>query len=151
VKTGEIEARLCTGCGLCCNGSLFADVELANRREANALEAMGLDVDHDEAILSQPCAALDGKRCSVYQFRPGCCRTFECRLLQRVKAGLISVREAEAKISEALAQVQRIETLLPRTADERLSLKERCQDAPADGELALKARRFETFVRRVFL
>jgi hypothetical protein len=33
---------LCTRCGLCCDGSLFADVELASGGEASALEVMGL-------------------------------------------------------------------------------------------------------------
>ena len=39
---------LCTRCGLCCDGSLFADVELASRDEASALEVMGLDIEDDD-------------------------------------------------------------------------------------------------------
>ena len=52
---------LCTRCGLCCDGSLFADVELAGPLEAAGLEAFGLEIEDDEAdgeLLVQPCAAL---------------------------------------------------------------------------------------------
>ena len=87
---------LCTKCGLCCDGSLFADVELANRDEASALEVMGLDIEDDDEVdgelLLQPCAALKRKRCSIYPYRPNCCRTFECRLLQKVKRGTAGPR-----------------------------------------------------------
>ena len=60
---------LCTQCGLCCDGSLFADVELAGRAEATRLEVMGLRIDDDDsdgALLLQPCSALQGRRCSIY-------------------------------------------------------------------------------------
>ena len=71
---------LCTQCGLCCDGTLFGDVELAGRREAARLEGLGLDVDSDDAdveLLALPCAGLRGTRCRVYAHRPPCCRTFE--------------------------------------------------------------------------
>src|SRR5690348_11951563 len=90
---------LCTRCGLCCDGSLFADVELANS-EGPFLEVMGLDVeDGDDGIhelLLQPCNALKEGRCNIYSHRPTCCRTFECNLLQRVKQGEICIKEAQA-------------------------------------------------------
>ena len=80
---------LCTRCGLCCDGSLFADVELAGGDEAAALEVMGLEIEEgdedDDGLLLQPCGALQGKRCGIYPHRPDCCRTFECQLLQAVK------------------------------------------------------------------
>src|SRR2546421_8471618 len=73
---------MCTRCGLCCDGSLFADVELAGADESSALETLGLDVDdagddNEGALLLLPCGALKGKRCSIYPHRPDCCRTFE--------------------------------------------------------------------------
>src|SRR5690242_4738886 len=59
---------LCTRCGLCCDGTLFADVELSGRREATKLEVLGLriDEDADRPLLLQPCAALRNRRCTVY-------------------------------------------------------------------------------------
>jgi hypothetical protein len=81
---GPLTGALCTRCGLCCDGTLFADVELSSRAEPTQLEGPGLEIESDvEApLLVQPCAALRGRRCSIYAHRPGCCRTFECKLLQ---------------------------------------------------------------------
>ena len=99
---GELEALLCTRCGLCCNGSFFADVELSGPREAMPLEALGLEIE-DDNLLIQPCGALKGTRCSIYSHRPKCCRTFECLLLQRVRRGEVSVPIALQSISDARA------------------------------------------------
>jgi Fe-S-cluster containining protein len=134
---------LCTRCGLCCDGSLFADVELASSDEASALEVMGLDIEYTDdedngGLLLQPCGALKGKRCSIYPYRPDCCRTFECRLLQEVKRGAVRVDRAKEKIAEALKQIERVKELVVQLGqcNERLSLKERCVEALALSEEA---------------
>jgi hypothetical protein len=46
---------LCTRCGFCCDGTLFADVELASKNETSALEGLGLDVEHGEKIFAGCC------------------------------------------------------------------------------------------------
>jgi Fe-S-cluster containining protein len=131
---------LCTRCGLCCDGSLFADVELANTDEASALEVMGLEIEDADvkngALLLQPCRALKGKRCSIYPHRPDCCRTFECRLLREVKRGAAGVEQAKEKIAEALRRVKRVKELAGQLGqeDEQLPLKERCVEALARTE-----------------
>ena len=110
-----LTATLCTRCGLCCDGTLFGDVELTGPRETTRLEALGLDVDTDDAdveLLSLPCRGLRGTRCNVYVHRPQCCRTFECRLLQDAGRGIVTVDEALARIAEVKAQVLRVTTLL---------------------------------------
>lgn len=128
---------LCTRCGLCCDGTLFADVELAGPVEATRLEILGLDLDDDEAgteLLSLPCTALRGTRCGVYADRPRCCRTFECRLLQGARRGTVTVDQALVEIAEARAQVEQVKTLLARVEARpvRLPLEERCADAIAE-------------------
>ena|ERR1041385_8327416 len=131
---------LCTRCGLCCDGSLFADVELANTDEASALEIMGLEIEDadgdDGALLLQPCRALKGKRCSIYPHRPDCCRTFECRLLQEAKRGAVGVEQAKEKIAEALSRIERVKELIGQLGQgyERLPLKARCVEALARTE-----------------
>ena len=162
---------LCTRCGLCCDGSLFADVELAGRYESSALETLGLDVedagDDEGALLLLPCRALKGKRCSIYPHRPDCCRTFECRLLQQAKTGVVSLDRAKEKIAEALKRIEHVEQLLVHwpQGNDRLPLKERCLDAMAlseefnhdhdinrkrsDLETALTS--LESFLRKTFL
>src|SRR5437870_11883992 len=107
---------LCTRCGLCCDGSLFADVELASCDEIAALEVLGLDVeDADETgagLLLQPCGALKGKRCSIYPHRPECCRTFECQLLLQGKRGAVSIARARGKMAEALECIKSVKQLI---------------------------------------
>jgi len=133
---------LCTRCGLCCDGSLFADVELANTDEAAALEVMGLEIEDadagDGALLLQPCRALKGRRCGIYPHRPDCCRTFECRLLQEVKLGTVGVEQARARIAEVLQRIERINQLIVQLeqGSGRLLLKERCAEALARTEVA---------------
>ncbi len=134
---------LCTRCGLCCDGTLFADVELSGQAEATRLELMGLEIeDHDAAagVLSQPCAALQGTRCGIYAHRPMCCRTFECQLLQDAQDGSITVERATEHIADAKREIQRVRDLLVQLGDRevRLPLKERCAEALA-GEAASSA------------
>jgi Fe-S-cluster containining protein len=127
---------LCTHCGLCCDGTLFADVELG-RAEVTRLESMGLAAEEHGAsagLLSQPCAALQGRRCSIYAHRPKCCRTFECQLLQDARRGAVTVAWAREQIAEALERIRRVKELLPKPGpgDEHLPLKERYAEALAD-------------------
>jgi Fe-S-cluster containining protein len=133
---------LCTRCGLCCDGSLFADVELASGDEASALEVMGLEIEDadedDGGLLVQPCGALQGKRCSIYPHRPDCCRTFACRLLLEAERGMVEVERAKEKIAEALKRIGRVKELVVQlgTGNERLPLKEHCVEALALSEAA---------------
>jgi len=133
---------LCTRCGLCCDGSLFADVELASADEASGLEVMGLEIeDADEdggGLLLQPCGMLKRGRCRIYPHRPDCCRTFKCRLLQGVERGAAGIERACEKIAEALKRIERVKQLIVQlgTGNERLPLKERCAEALTLSEAA---------------
>ena len=134
--TAPLTDILCTRCGMCCDGTLFADVELSGRAEAVRLEIMGLDVDVDESdvgLLSQPCAALKGTRCGIYAHRPNCCRVFECQLLQDAQNGTVTADEALGRIVEARRRIHRVRELLIQLGhrDARLPLKERCAEALA--------------------
>src|SRR5215468_7778756 len=90
---GEGSNDLCFECGLCCNGVIFADVEL-QPAEAQSLKAKVQSLKSSEkngrtsvTKLPQPCAAFDGCRCRVYADRPRYCAEFECLLLKHVNAG----------------------------------------------------------------
>jgi Fe-S-cluster containining protein len=126
---------LCTRCGLCCDGSLFADVELVGQAEATRLEIMGLEIeeDADGELLVQPCAAFQGNRCSIYAHRPKCCRSFECQLLQEARRGAVTVERATERIAEALRRIRRVKDLLAQLGqrDARMPLKERCAEVLA--------------------
>ena len=109
--TRDLPENLCTSCGLCCNGSLFADIELKSRRESLAMESFGLVVEDgdDGELLIQPCGALKGTRCSIYQYRPTCCRTFECRLLRDVEEGKRTIADAREIVRTTRELIARIE------------------------------------------
>jgi len=164
----SLTETLCTRCGLCCDGSLFADVELAGRSEATRLEAMGLEIEDEDsggALLLQPCAALQGKRCAIYEHRPKCCRTFECRLLQDVRRGVVDVERAKAQIAEVQKRIERVRHLMAQLGqhDWSLPLRESCADALAKdadsdpkvnrkrAELEAAMSEVEEWIRKTFL
>jgi hypothetical protein len=97
---------------------------------------MGLEIEDDETpggLLSLPCAALQGRRCRIYAHRPECCRTFECRLLQEVRRGEVSVESARAQVAETLKRIGRVRELMGQLGhhDARLPLGESCAEALA--------------------
>ena len=97
---------------------------------------MGLEIEDDDvngALLSQPCRALQGKRCSIYAHRPECCRTFECRLIQDVRRGAAGVEEAEVRIAEVRKRIVGVRQQMARLGQRggRLPLRECCDEALA--------------------
>src|SRR5215470_7025634 len=86
---------LCVQCGMCCDGSIFADVRLQPEDDPVRLAALGLVLKgavlpsgSTEAetnitptrpqprapVFPQPCAMLQGCRCTIYAERPAHCR-----------------------------------------------------------------------------
>ncbi len=90
---------LCCDCGLCCDGSVFEDVELTGGRESTRLEILGLEGDEEDGreLLLHPCRALKGAVCQIYRHRPEVCRTFECQVLKDFNAGM-ETRESALKL-----------------------------------------------------
>ena len=120
---------LCPACGMCCNGVLFADVELRRGDDAARLRTLGVKLfaKGGKRRFAQPCTCFDGKLCRIYAERPERCRTFECRLLQRVMAGELSeaaALKAIATAGRAANSVRRLARQLGET-DETLPLNRR--------------------------
>ena len=120
-------------CGLCCNGVLFADVELRKGDDAQQLAELGLSLEKKgrQRAFTQPCACFDGKLCRIYTERPKRCRTFECGLLKRVQIDELGADAALQAIAQAKRQVEKVCQLLRRTDsdDERLALSQRYERA----------------------
>ena len=122
-------SQLCPNCGLCCNGVLFADVELRKGDDVQRFVELGLAVGKKggKPVFAQPCAGFDGKLCGIYGERPVRCRTFECGLLKRVQAGELRAAEALKTITRTKREVKKVCDLL-RTSpadDGRLALSQR--------------------------
>jgi len=122
-------SQLCPQCGLCCNGVLFADVELQKGDDARRLAALGLSLVKKErqTAFFQPCAGFDGKLCRIYPERPVRCRTFECALLKQAQAGTMDVKAALKTIAEARRRTDKVRGLLRDLGqkDEGLALTKR--------------------------
>lgn len=125
--------QLCPKCGLCCNGVLFADVELQKGDDARWLAEFGLSLKKKgrKQALAQPCACFDGSWCRIYAERPGYCRAFECGLLKRVQAGELEAKTALKTIVEAKRRIEKVRKILRQLGqnDEQLALIKRYSQA----------------------
>jgi uncharacterized protein len=108
-------ARLCSACGMCCNGVLFQIVRVQPEDSTAELAALGLKLrrKHKEPYFVQPCPAYQDAQCTIYAERPTRCRQFECYQLKRVASGEITEAIALGKIQEARRRVAQVEALLP--------------------------------------
>jgi Fe-S-cluster containining protein len=117
--------QLCLECGLCCNGVLFADVELQKSDDAKRLIRLGLLPEkkgRGKLAFNQPCACFDGQLCGIYAQRPKRCRTFECGLLKRVQEGGLTPAVALKSILKTKQQVEKIRVLLRKLGEKNESL-----------------------------
>jgi len=112
---------LCRECGLCCNGVIFADVQLRRGDNAARLRALGLAFAQKSKAgaekFKQPCTAFAGCECKIYSERPTYCRQFECLLLKSVKAGETNSDDAVRVIRSALRRVKKVKRLLEQLGD----------------------------------
>lgn len=107
-------SRLCSACGLCCNGVMFHTVRLQPRDSAKELVAIGLKLKrrNKHHYIQQPCPAYRCSQCSIYDRRPERCRLFECRQLKGVAAGEITESAALANIRDVQQRVEHLNALL---------------------------------------
>src|SRR4051812_21920425 len=91
---------LCMEGGLCCDGTFFGSVLIANS-EREKLGRFGLAVvDQDGALqMSQRCSALRGCLCAIYDDRPKACAKYECSLRKSLGAGTTSADDARANVA----------------------------------------------------
>jgi Fe-S-cluster containining protein len=161
--------QLCPNCGLCCNGVLFADVELQKGDDSGRLIDLGMSFKKKgmKRAFVQPCRCFDGKLCRIYDDRPKRCVTFECGLLKRVQSGAMPAPAALKHIADAKKLVEKVRQLLRRLGDddEQLALTKRYSTmmsrpidlsgdeaiAEARGELMLAVNELMQVLQRDFL
>lgn len=122
---------LCLDCGLCCDGSLFHAVPI-EPEEANRL-AGRVTLTADGTQLLQPCRALDGCRCTVYEDRPSTCRQYRCLVLNAFESGRLSEPQARAALAEVFSLRAEVARLNAGSTDERQALRE-AKEKLASGE-----------------
>ena len=126
--------QLCPNCGLCCDSTLFADVELRAGDDAARLKKLGLTLEQKtktKLAFAQPCACFDGRLCKIYADRPKRCRKFDCGLLKRVDDGKMTAAAALEKIADTKQRAGRVRELLRTLGqrDERMALTHRYAEA----------------------
>ncbi len=111
-KTAPNASDLCTQCGLCCDGTLFARAR-AFPDDLPGLAEHGLTVldqgEGEKPGFAQPCPRLEGTCCTIYTERPTVCRRFRCALLMRLDSGKIDVTAALTTVAKARALVAAVE------------------------------------------
>ena len=68
------------------------------------MECLGLEVEEGDLtghLLLQPCRALKGRCCEIYDYRPGVCRQFACKVLLDYQGGSLTKEEAMQIICKA--------------------------------------------------
>ena len=107
-------SRLCSECGLCCNGVMFHTVRMQPGDSPKALASLGLKLKRKRGAnyILQPCPAFCGSHCAIYESRPERCRIFECQQLKRVAAGVITEPIARENIRQVKLKIAELDELL---------------------------------------
>lgn len=129
----QLANKLCTECGICCNGDLFKDVELRQEDDPAKLAALGLNLSGrgrssdsrtknpkskiQNLKFRQPCTAFSDCKCKVYSNRPAHCREFECALLKATTAGAVEIPAALEIILTTRKRADSISRLMERMGD----------------------------------
>ena len=123
-KTADVVSRLCTVCGLCCNGVLFHIVRLQPADSVKQLEALGMKVSRKkrEPYFKQPCSFLNDCTCSHYAARPLRCRLFECRQLQRLADQQVTEDDVMHAIGDVKRRVANVEAMLQHAGNTSVHL-----------------------------
>ncbi len=160
---------LCVRCGLCCDGTLFADVELRRGDDPQALRKLEMPLFEKRPgkwAFAQSCQCFDGTHCRIYEDRPRRCRTFECGLLKKLDKGEVTASEALRKIASAKRLARKTWALLaaeghPQGGAPLSHSYREAMAAPVDlsdpeaadrrGELMMAANELMQWVQRHFL
>lgn len=141
--TRDLET-LCSGCGLCCDGSLFTFVPVSPSEAERLAGKLALFTRKaGDQALSQPCGALEGTCCRVYEGRPLACRDFVCTLWKAVDEGEARLPEAQAIVARAHALISALAAAapgLPRQGTLHAARRQRrADDGPALSDEARRA------------
>jgi hypothetical protein len=132
--------RVCMRCALCCDGTLFGSVVVADA-ERERLGRVGLRVVQTDrgATLEQPCSALRGTHCGVYAERPSACARYACLLRRGVEARLIGEDDALAKVARMHALVATLREAFEAPAGSSLWARIMALEEPEGADAAREA------------
>ena len=159
-------SALCASCGLCCDGTFFERVPLAEPEVETARRLrLPVHAEDERFRFEQPCPRLEAdNRCGIYDERPHVCRGFVCRTLEVYLAGEIDLPAATERIERLRASAARVAAGLPPhlaglglwQATSRFTEEEGRAPDPATwraqhGALLLDVLEMERWIRRDFV
>ena len=108
------EASICIGCGLCCDGTLHARATVKPGDELT-VAAAGLEIAEEKGkrFFRQPCPHFLSGACTIYERRPGVCRTYRCALLTSLEAARTTRTEALDRIATAKKLIAAVRAIDP--------------------------------------
>lgn len=118
---------LCVGCGMCCDGTLFARAKTTLDEEPRLLE-LGFDLEplNGKRWFVQPCPMASCGSCTIYENRFAICRSYRCALLKSLDAGEIEFDDAVGKVATAKKLLAAVVALDPKAGQDRH--RKKCQD-----------------------
>lgn len=112
-------SRLCTQCGLCCDGTLFLRARISEGDDPGCYETFGVTSGSKGKAFPLPCKFLQNQICTTYACRPEICGEFECRLLKQFKKGKMSFAEAMRTIVQTTEHAARVRAALEAALNEK--------------------------------
>ena len=98
------EQRICTGCGFCCDGTLFVNAGLNPGERGHLpekIEQAGFSKGGKD-YFRLPCNYFSGK-CMIYdRKRADICSSFRCQLLKNFAVGKVTMNEALSVVHGAI-------------------------------------------------
>jgi len=103
-------SRICAGCGLCCNGTLFGLVDVAED-EIERVTKRGLVLHPSLSAAVLPCPKhVEATGCSIYADRPAACHRYSCGVLEAAENGNKSVEQQVDKVRRTIALIDRLKS-----------------------------------------
>ncbi len=108
---------LCLECGMCCDGTIFADVKLSPADMSRIAPSAAIGIGIIKQALKQPCPGWTGGACAIYRKRPEHCRNFDCALLQKVISARTAPERALNTIRSCRRKAEKVRSLLRQLGD----------------------------------
>jgi hypothetical protein len=100
-------SRICTHCGLCCDGTLFTVAPLTRAEHTNLIPVLDVGIEaNGDTVLRLPCPALESSCCTMYAGRPQICREYRCGVLDSVDDGSLDAEQAVRLVSQVRAMAR---------------------------------------------
>ena len=105
---------LCVGCGMCCDGTLYARARVSPGEEPR-IAAAGLELieEPDKTFFRLPCQYFGCGQCTIYEDRFDICRSFTCALYRREAANELTPESARSIVDKALELRGKVTSVFP--------------------------------------